>query len=793
MSSEIGVLPLSAPTSPAVGTADGSSTASAVGSASVVFSSGSGNWTVPTGVTSVQIEVWGAGGGGGCGGNGSGSNGASGGGGGGYCKKNALTVTPGQTISYVVGTGGTAGTSNGNGSTGGNSSAYSGAYVANGGVGGLDGEQNNTVATAGGTASGGDVNITGGSSTAVPSGNTGGAGGTGAGSGGAGGAGGAGTTGSPGTAPGGGGGGGGKTDLDGGAGANGRVSFTYSVTPAGSNIDPSGISSEEAFGTSSLLATIDSSGISSEEAFGTSSLLATIDSSGISSEEAFGTSSLLVTYSAVGTSDGESTAEAVGLSSFSVVGTADGESTAEAVGEEINVYESEGGEVVLSSESEFNYTVFFEQKIRWDTYSNFYVEKKFSWNTGDLVLKWYRVQGCCSSATKNENPSGGCDIINFQIEDPTCVGASSQQQFIQNIAANSLTDLCNQLTNSGLRWEICSIKKFSLPADLRGVDVDQCNTLTEVPFCEIPECIEFCMKTNSIIYIKARAWVEQVFVYESAGGEETLSSISEVTAPEDAIGFYESTGGEVVLSSESEFSSSWSNNLTISIKGFASVAFEEILFGESVAPEITQSTATVFTNCGLCDSMPLTLHLNHNLSKAGELVDYLKRNGQEIPSSIPMHYNSKLKSWLGHYHLFGIGESKNGQEKWNFLFSWSCDSNMGDNYWRFSSLITRTDLAEGTDYDTRLIIKFPPDQICSYSQNFSFNFTFDVNTFTKFVDNNFDLALNEIMLYDKIGMFKTKNWLKDPILRMVVSKSSKTIDTQYKDIAPIFPNKPILY
>ena len=75
----------------------------------------------------------------------------------------------------------------------------------------------------------------------------------------------------------------------------------------------------------------------------------------------------------------------------------------------------------------------------------------------------------------------------------------------------------------------------------------------------------------------------------------------------------------------------------------------------------------------------------------------------------------------------------------------------------------------------------------------SFNFTFDVNTFTKFVDNNFDLALNEIMLYDKIGMFKTKNWLKDPILRMVVSKSSKTIDTQYKDIAPIFPNKPILY
>ena len=90
------------------------------------FNSGSGNWTVPSGVTSVQIEVWGAGGGGGSGGAGSGANGASGGGGGAYCKKNALTVTPGQTISYVVGAGGAKGVNEGNGTTGGTSSAHSG-------------------------------------------------------------------------------------------------------------------------------------------------------------------------------------------------------------------------------------------------------------------------------------------------------------------------------------------------------------------------------------------------------------------------------------------------------------------------------------------------------------------------------------------------------------------------------------------------------------------------------------------------------------------------------------------
>jgi len=915
MGAEIGVLPLSVTKSPAVGSSDGSSTASASASVRVVFSSGSGNWTVPTGITSVQIEVWGAGGGGGAGTDGA-SAGGSGGGGGGYCLKSALTVTPGQTIAYVVGAGGSAGTyDNDNATAGGNSSVAS-TYFANGGAKGRGGGVGaNSATTAGGTASGGDTNTTGSSGAGRVSSSGGGAGGNSP-NGGTGGAGGSGSSvvGTAGNAPGGGGGGGGKA-ANGAAGAAGRVFFTYTPALSTLYIDPSGISSVESLGTSSLLAAITGSGIdsveslgtnvlaayltgsgitsaeslgtnvlnayitgsgidsveslgtnvlnayitgsgidsveslgtnvlaayltgsgitsaeslgtntafnayvississaeslgtnvlnayitgsaiTSAESLGTSSLLAAITGSGISSAESLGTSSFITTYISVGTADGGSTANAVGSLSVFSVGTADGESTADAVGEEINVYTSEGGEIILSSDSEFQFNSFFDQKVRWKTNAEFYVEKNFRWNTGDLVLKWYRVQGCCSSATKNENPSGGCDIINFQLDDPTCVGASSQQQFIQNIAANSLTDLCNQLTNSGLRWEICSIKKFSLPADLRGVDVNVCNTLTEVPFCDIPECIEYCIKTASVVYIKAKAWVEQVFVYESSGGEIILSSDSEIEAPEDAITFYESTGGEIILTSESESSSSWSNNMTISIKAFASVAFEEILFGENRnTPSITQSAATVSTTCGLCDAMPMVLHLNHNLSKTGELVDYLQRNGQSLPSSIPMHYNSKLKSWLGHYHLFGIGENNNnGQEKWNFSFSWSCDNNLGDSYWKFSSLITKTDLSEGTDYDTRLIIKFPPDQICSYSQNFSFNFTFNVNTFTKFVDNNFDLALNEIVLYDKIGMFKTKNWMKDPVLRMIVSKSSKTVDSQYKDITPILPGKPILY
>ena len=196
---------------------------------SATYNSGSGNWTVPYDVTSVQIEVWGGGGGGGRGGTGSGSNGASGGGGGGYCKKNALTVTPGDLIAYVVGAGGVTDPGGGDLATAGAQSSVASTYFANGGGAGDYGDDDPSVAASGGTASGGDVNTTGDASLAVSAGNTGSAGGAGA-SGGAGGAGGIdGSTevGSPGVAPGGGGGGGAKTEEAGGAGASGRVIFSY--------------------------------------------------------------------------------------------------------------------------------------------------------------------------------------------------------------------------------------------------------------------------------------------------------------------------------------------------------------------------------------------------------------------------------------------------------------------------------------------------------------------------------------------------------------------------------------
>ena len=235
-----------------------------------------GNFTVPSGVSSITIECWGGGGGGG-GSFGSNSNttgSAGGGGGGGAYSKKTISVLAGQIYTITIGAGGTAGAAGANaGGTGGSTivTGTGGTVTASGGAGG-SGAPINTGAAAGvggaigtgydavykggngsagasdgvnetgggGGGGAGNANAGGNASTSVDVASTGGTGGTGSPNTapyiGATGAGSTATssnsTGTDGSAPGGGASGGAsyKTSKAGGTGGQGQVVITYTLT-----------------------------------------------------------------------------------------------------------------------------------------------------------------------------------------------------------------------------------------------------------------------------------------------------------------------------------------------------------------------------------------------------------------------------------------------------------------------------------------------------------------------------------------------------------------------------------
>jgi hypothetical protein len=191
-----------------------------------IYTSGSGTWTCPAGVTSVAILLVGGGGSGG-----SFSGGGGGGGGGGSVRRLTYSVTPGTGYTYGVGSGGSGGGSSGSysqfnafailagGGGGGNGTGGSGG---NGGSGDFTGGNGASGNGGGGGGSAGTTNGNNGSTGPA------GAGGTAVSMGGAGGNG--GTNGATGGTPGG--GGGGASGGTAGDGAPGYIQIDWVSGPS---------------------------------------------------------------------------------------------------------------------------------------------------------------------------------------------------------------------------------------------------------------------------------------------------------------------------------------------------------------------------------------------------------------------------------------------------------------------------------------------------------------------------------------------------------------------------------
>lgn len=471
-------------------------------------------------------------------------------------------------------------------------------------------------------------------------------------------------------------------------------------------------------------------------------------------------------------------------------------------------YQPDGGPVVASGSATSRPWLDFDQPVYWQTRSSFTVDLTVNWNTGELPLRWWRVQGCCRFP--NPNPVGGtgsggtngqpagCDVMSLQTDDPSCGGLSSGRvQSVQNILARTASDVCQQLTASGNTWDICSLKVYSIPVSGGTTAGQTCNVLTEVPFKQIPECMPLALHTRAAVKAKMSIGVIDA-IKESTGAGTVYTYGSAVVSSPQNIGMptWEYTGsGTILTSGSAATTSSWKSTLGVNMKMGVAVKGMEVVFGTIVnTPPLATPPATIGTNCGECTNMPIVMYLHHNLSDGGVLVNFLQRNGLSFPSPLIMHYSRRLGSWLANFHLSGISDDNlNSQETWRFSFEWTCTSlidgqDFGSSSWKFSMLAVRHNVTTGHDFDTRFMLVFPPS-LCNGMQNLGFDFSFTLNTSKMFasVDPDFGFVPDLLVLVDNIGLFKSQVWVDDPNLIIRLSKTSDEAPTPREDITPILP------
>jgi len=130
------------------------------------------------------------------------------------------------------------------------------------------------------------------------------------------------------------------------------------------------------------------------------------------------------------------------------------------------------------------------------------------WNVNDNVLKYYKIEGSCLPPT--------CESQNIDPSDAACgSGLVSGYRFTTVVAALNVADLCEKLKrnylNPPIKSKIESIKLYSRPVYKEVEQSDACNKLTPQSFCEIPECLQFCVD----FYLEVNAVVSTFYVGES--------------------------------------------------------------------------------------------------------------------------------------------------------------------------------------------------------------------------------------------------------------------------------------
>ena len=377
--------------------------------------------------------------------------------------------------------------------------------------------------------------------------------------------------------------------------------------------------------------------------------------------------------------------------------------------------------------------------------------KEFTWKTGNLSSYWYQVRGCCKSTFQNL-PGSGCPPI--RTDDAKCNDVPTT--YFQTILSNSVSEICQELTSSNWNWQLCSVKKWSRPAENLYVDPnDECNVLQEVSFKDIPECqslisndVYFNFKFKTTVH---PSYSGSGFISFSNGslpsGTTTYrcsGCITSFIAPEEDVIFTENdiTPTETPISAPNL---SYHEQVVIEAE---SNSVDISLINDLVVP-----VPYVNSQCPGCNQIPSKLYFQNNLINLGSFSNFIYLNNKEFNTNFELVHSRLSNSWTKKFYY------ESSSEKWYLSFDLACvNVSLAAYYWRFAMTFKR--IYSEIEYDSRLVVQIPSEFVCAYSNKFEFKFNFDV--INKYLFTNINYFGDGFVFYDKIGLFNSKYWYNNP-------------------------------
>lgn len=174
-----------------------------------------------------------------------------------------------------------------------------------------------------------------------------------------------------------------------------------------------------------------------------------------------------------------------------------------------SVYTGSGSIGISSSITDFSVVVAYSNEFSWRIEG--FVEKGFdsSWSVGDGEYHWYRIEGECGSVE--------CDT--FGVQHRNC----NRMTFVNVVAARNAAEVCEILQNPSINppvnVKVTSIKRYSRPVLRSAATRDDCNILEDEYFCQIPECMDYCIDERVVMDIPVRVFsIDGIYKADMSGG-----------------------------------------------------------------------------------------------------------------------------------------------------------------------------------------------------------------------------------------------------------------------------------